>query len=91
MKELKRTGQIDAQDRLVLEHLPQPLGSSGRVEVVLLYPDEDGEGMDPDDTSIEEVEAGLRRALQQIQAGERIPLAKIWEILAEDDTEVEAS
>lgn len=91
MRELKRTGQIDAQGRLVLEHLPQPSGSSGKVEVVLLYPDEDGEGIDPDDTPTEEVEAGLRRALQQIQAGERIPLAKIWEVLAEDDTEAEAS
>lgn len=49
------------------------------------------EEVDLDDTPTEEVLASLKRSMQQIQAGERIPLSKIWEILAEDDTEVEAS
>ena len=71
MKALEVTGQVDAQGRLVLEHLPL---DSGEVKVILLYPDEIDEGIDPDNDPTEEVEASLRRALQQIKAGERIPL-----------------
>ncbi len=47
--------------------------------------------IDPDDTLTEEVLAGLKRSIQQIKAGERVPLAEIWEILAEDDTETKVS
>ncbi|WP_275974379.1 hypothetical protein [Argonema galeatum] len=34
---------------------------------------------DPDDTPIEEVKASLRRALQEVKAGQRIPLSEMWE------------
>ena len=34
---------------------------------------------DPDDTTVEDVKASLRRALQEYQEGKRIPLGEMWE------------
>lgn len=86
MKELEVIGQIDAQGRLLLEHLPLPSGSSNQVRVVLFYPDDEHhKDVDPDDTPIEEVEASLRRAFQEIKEGKRIPLSDIWDELAKED------
>ena len=86
MKKLEVTGQIDAQGRLVLEHLPLPSGKSNQVRVVLFYPDDSYTEIDPDDTSTEEVEASLRRAFREIKEGKRIPISEIWDELADDDT-----
>lgn len=88
MKALEVIGQIDSQGRLVLEHLPLPLGNSNQVRVVLLYPDDDPQDVDPDDTPIEEVEASLRRAFQEIKEGKIIPLSDIWDELAEENDDI---
>ena len=77
MKALEVTGQADNQGRLVLEHLPL----EGQVKVIILFSDEADEIVDPDNEPTEEVLAGLRRALQQIKAGERVPLSEIWDEL----------
>jgi len=84
MKKLEVTGQIDAQGRLVLEHLPLPQGESGLVKVILMYPDEYRADLDPDNEPTEEVEASLRRALQQVREGQRVPLSEIWDELKEN-------
>ena len=34
---------------------------------------------DPDDTTVEEVKASLRRALQEYKEGKTIPLEEMWE------------
>lgn len=34
---------------------------------------------DPDDTTVEEVKASLRKALQQASSGRRLPLSQMWE------------
>jgi hypothetical protein len=81
MKALEVIGQVDAQGRLVLEHLPI---SSSEVKVILLYANEIYESVDPDNDPTEEVEESLRRALKQVQAGQRIPLSEIWDELEED-------
>ncbi len=85
MKEIEMTGRIDAQGRLVLEHLPLPSGESNEIKVVLFYPDDNHSEIDPDDTPDEEIEASLRRAFQEIREGKRIPLSEIWDELANDD------
>lgn len=91
MKKIELTGEIDTQGNMVFTDLPLPSGKSNRVKVTIEYPNSLDEEIDLDDTPIEEVLASLKRSMQQIRAGERIPLAEIWEILAEDDTEAEAS
>jgi hypothetical protein len=35
--------------------------------------------LDPDDTPLEEVKASLRRALQELKSGQRIPIAQMWD------------
>ncbi len=34
---------------------------------------------DPDDTSVEDIKASLRRALQEATSGQRISLSQMWE------------
>ena len=80
MKALEVAGQVDTQGRLVLEHLPP----DSDVKVILLFPDKADEKADPDNEPTEEVLAGLRRALQQVDSGQRIPIEQIWAELDED-------
>ena len=75
MKAIEVSGRIDDQCRLIVEDLPL---NSLQVKVIILFPDEADETIDPDNEPSEEVLAGLQRALQQIKAGERIPLSEIW-------------
>ncbi|HEY9645107.1 MAG TPA: hypothetical protein V6C88_01990 [Chroococcidiopsis sp.] len=85
MKAVEVTGVVDEQGNLSLDE-PVPAIAQGNVRVIILYPElaednqpvEDSE-LDPDDTPIEEIKAGLRRALQQAKSGQRIPLAQMWE------------
>lgn len=85
MKKLELVGEIDPQGKMVFEHLPLPSGKSSQVKVTIEYINTSDEDIDPDDTPTEEVLASLRRSVQQIRSGERIPLSEIWEVLAEDD------
>ncbi len=91
MKKIELTGEIDTQGNMVFKDLPLPSGESNRVKVTIEYPNSLDEEIDVDDTPTEEVLASLKRSIQQIRAGKRIPLTEIWEVLAEDDTEAEAS
>jgi hypothetical protein len=76
MKALEIIGQVDEKGCLVLEQLPL---ASGQVKVIILYPDEIDERTDPDNEPTEKVEASLRQALKEAQAGERISLEQLWE------------
>ena len=81
MKALEVIGQIDAQGRLVLEHLPLSTDVSGQVRVIVLYPEatpNDPSFEDPDDTPTEEVIASLKQALKEAAAGETITLEEMW-------------
>lgn len=85
MKALEINGQIDEQGQLhLIEPLPQPLDSSKQVRVIILYPDEEYGTEEPYDTPIEEVKASLKRALQEVDAGETISLAELWEEFEQD-------
>jgi len=51
-----------------------------RVRVIVLFSEQIEESeIDPDDTPIEEIKASLKRAFQQAKAGQRIPLAQMWD------------
>ncbi|MBW4578484.1 MAG: hypothetical protein KME42_02800 [Tildeniella nuda ZEHNDER 1965/U140] len=77
MKAIEVTGVVDEQGNLSL-YEPVPAFAHGDVRVIILYP-ESTEEEDPDDTSIDEIKANLRRALHQAKTGQRIPLAQMWE------------
>ena len=49
---------------------------TSRVKVIILESDE--VEPDPDDTTVEEVKASLRRALQEYKEGKRIPISELW-------------
>jgi hypothetical protein len=79
MKIFAVTGTIDREGRLILDR-PLTLGTPGTVRILVLIPEPTDETeSDPDDTSIEEVKASLRRALEQAKARKTIPLSELWE------------
>ncbi|MEG4288906.1 hypothetical protein Q5692_07715 [Microcoleus sp. C2C3] len=70
MKALEVTGTIDEKDQLILDR-PLALDTPGRVRIIVLFQEPTDEGEDdPDDTTVEEVKASLRRTLQQAKAGQ---------------------
>lgn len=92
MEKLELLGEIDSQGRMVFEHLPLPAGKSSRVKVTIEYvnvvhpsTESDDTSIDLDDTPEKEVLDSLRRSMQQVNAGDRVPISEIWEILAEND------
>ncbi len=88
MRALETTGTIDRQGHLLLD---QPLDvniddqASHRVRIIVLFaeaiaPQSTKEPEDdPDDTPIAEIKASLKRAFQQAKAGQRIPIAQMWD------------
>lgn len=79
MRAVEVTGIVDEQGNLSLNE-PVPLITQGTVRVIILYPEQTEEPeQDPDDTSVEDIKASLRRALQQANSGQRIPLSQMWE------------
>jgi hypothetical protein len=79
MRAVEVTGVVDEQGNLSLNE-PVPLIAQGVVRVIILYPEQTEESeQDPDDTSVEDIKASLRRALQQATSGQRIPLSQMWE------------
>jgi hypothetical protein len=79
MRAVEVTGIVDEQGNLSLNE-PVPLIAQGVVRVIILYPEQTEESeQDPDDTSVEDIKASLRRALQQATSGQRIPLSQMWE------------
>lgn len=79
MRAIEVTGVVDEQGNLSLSE-PVPAVTHGNVRVIILYSDPIEEaGEDPDNASVEEVKASLRRALQEATSGQRIPLSQMWE------------
>ncbi|MTJ48143.1 hypothetical protein [Dolichospermum sp. UHCC 0259] len=76
MKAFEVMGKIDEKGQLLLDK-PLEIYTSGQVRVIILVSD-DIES-DPDDTSVVEIKASLKKALQEAKAGKRIPLEKMWE------------
>lgn len=79
MRAVEVTGVVDDQGNLSLDE-PVPLIAQGVVRVIILYSEQtEASEQDPDDTSVEDVKASLRRALQQATSGQRIQLSQMWE------------
>ncbi len=77
MRAVEVTGTVDRQGHLLLDE-PFDVDISGRVRVIVLFSDPIQEN-DPDDTSIEEVKASLKRAFQQAKAGQTRPISELWD------------
>lgn len=78
MQAFEVMGTIDEKGQLILDsnlNIPTP----SRVKVIVLLTNEDESEADPDDTPVEEIKASLRRALQQVKAGETRPISELWD------------
>jgi hypothetical protein len=80
MKAIELTDTVDNYGNLALDE-PISIGANSRVRVIILCAKESSVAteVEPDDTSLEEVKASLRRALQEANSGQRIPIAQMWE------------
>jgi N-acyl-D-aspartate/D-glutamate deacylase len=79
MKAVEVTGVVDEQGNLSLD-TPIPDNPHGAVRVIILYAESrQGTEQNPDDTSVEDVKASLRRALAQGASGQRLPLSQMWD------------
>jgi hypothetical protein len=79
MKAVEVTGVVDEQGNLSLDS-PIPETAHGAVRVIILYAESmEGTEQSPDDTSVEDVKASLRRALDQAISGQRLPLSQMWD------------
>lgn len=76
MKAFEVMGKVDEKGQLFLDK-PLEITTSSQVRVIILVSD-DIES-DPDDTSVTEIKASLKTALQEAKVGKRIPLEKMWE------------
>ncbi len=75
MKAIEVTGRVDERGNLSLDR-PIEITTPSSVRVIVLFDEEES---DPDDTPVEEIKAGLIRALQEAKSGQRIPGSKMWE------------
>lgn len=76
MKAFEVMGKFDEKGQLLLDK-PLEIHALKQVRVIILVPDETES--DSDDTSVIEIKASLKTALQEAKAGKRIPLEKMWE------------
>lgn len=84
MKAIKVTGIIDDQGHLCLD-APINLPSQSRVEVIVRVSEAPLEtAVEEDDDSIDDIRASLRQALHEVQTGQLIPLAQLWDGIETD-------
>lgn len=76
MKAFEVMGKFDEKGQLLLDK-PLEIHALKQVRVIILVPDETES--DSDDTSVIEIKASLKTALQEAKAGKKIPLEKMWE------------
>lgn len=78
MKAFEVMGKFDEKGQLLLDK-PLEIHALKQVRVIILVPDEIESNSDSYDTSVMEIKASLKTALQEAKAGKRIPLEKMWE------------
>lgn len=79
MKAFEVTGTIDEKGQLLLDR-PLTAETPGPVRIIVLFEEPIDEAEDdPDDTTVEEVKASLRKALQEAKTGQTRPISELWE------------
>lgn len=79
MKALEVTGTIDEKGQLLLDR-PLTTETPGPVRIIVLLPEPIDEAEeDPDDRTVAEIKASLRKALQQAKAGQTRPIPEMWD------------
>ena len=79
MKAFEVTGTIDEKGQLLLDR-PLTAENPGPVRIIVLFQEPTDEAEDdPDDTTVAEVKASLKRALQQAKTGQTRPISELWE------------
>jgi hypothetical protein len=79
MKALEVTGTIDEKGQLLLDR-PLTAETPGPVRIIVLLPESMDEAEeDPDDTTVAEIKASLKRALQEAKTGQTRPISELWE------------
>ncbi len=79
MKAFEVTGTIDEKGQLLLDR-PLTSETPGPVRIIVLFEEPIDEAEDdPDDTTVAEVKASLRRALQEAKTGQTRPISELWE------------
>jgi len=78
MKAIEATGRIDAAGNLILDQPIQGMDYPHIVRIIVLVPEAEEVMSDPDDTSIGDVKASLKRAFQQVKAGQTRPISELW-------------
>ena len=76
MKAFDVMATLNNQKQLLLDE-NLDLDPPSRVRVILLISDE--QESDPDDTPVEEIQASLKRALQEVKEGKTRPISELWE------------
>ena len=74
MKAFEIMGNVDENGQLLLD-MPLEINLPSRVKVIVLVADES----DADDTPVEEIKAGLKRALQNVKVGRTKPISELWD------------
>ncbi|GAA6620215.1 hypothetical protein [Scytonema sp. NUACC26] len=79
MKAIEVMGKIDNRGNLILDEPIKGATYPHQVRVIILVPESvEAEDIEQDDTPVEEIKASLRRALQQVKAGETRPISELW-------------
>ena len=76
MKALEVMGTLNNNKELLLDE-QIAIDTPSRVKVIVLVSDD--EEIDNDDTPVEEIKASLKKALQEVKAGQTIPLEQMWD------------
>lgn len=76
MKAFEVMGTLNNNKELLLDE-QIAIDTPSRVKVIVLVSNE--EEIDNDDTPVEEIKASLKQALQEVKAGQTIPLEQMWD------------
>jgi hypothetical protein len=76
MQKIEVTGTIDQQGYIQLDH-PLTISDRKNVRIIVLVAetDEENDYDEPDESIL----AGLHQALNEVKAGQTIPLSKLWD------------
>ena len=79
MKAFEVMGTLNNSKELLLDE-QIAIDTPSRVKVIVLVSDnEEIDNIDNYDTPVEEIKASLKKALQEVKAGQTIPLEQMWD------------